>query len=66
MLRNKALAALAAAGALVLGLTACSSGNAAGGDPGGSGEAGGLITIIVNDYTLSLRLDEAETILLKQ
>ena len=49
MLRNKALAALAAAGALVLGLTACSSGNAAGGDPGGSGEAGGLITIIVND-----------------
>ncbi|WP_194410350.1 D-ribose ABC transporter substrate-binding protein [Microbacterium cremeum] len=51
MLRNKALAALAAAGALVLGLTACSSGNTAGSDEtsGGSGEAGGLITIIVND-----------------
>lgn len=27
---------------------------------------GDPITIIVNDYTLSLRLDEAETILLKQ
>lgn len=51
MLRNKALAALAAAGALVLGLTACSSGNPAGSGEtsGGSGEAGGLITIIVND-----------------
>ena len=51
MLRKKALAALAAAGALVLGLTACSSGDAAGSGEtsGGSGEAGGLITIIVND-----------------
>ncbi|MBC5994790.1 FeoA family protein [Pontibacter cellulosilyticus] len=27
---------------------------------------GDPVTIIVNDYTLSLRLDEAETILLKQ
>ncbi len=27
---------------------------------------GDPITIIVNDYTLSLRLDEAETILLKE
>jgi erythritol transport system substrate-binding protein len=51
MLRKKALAALAAAGALVLGLTACSSGAPAGSGEtsGGSGEAGGLITIIVND-----------------
>jgi erythritol transport system substrate-binding protein len=51
MVRKKALAALAAAGALVLGLTACSSGGSASseGASGGSGEAGGLITIIVND-----------------
>lgn len=49
MLRKKALAVLAAAGALVLGLTACSSGDTAGGTTEGTGEAGGLITIIVND-----------------
>ncbi len=51
MLRKKALVALAAAGALVLGLTACSSDDTAGAGEGsgGSGEAGGLITIIVND-----------------
>ncbi|KAA9132294.1 D-ribose ABC transporter substrate-binding protein [Microbacterium caowuchunii] len=52
MVRKKALAVLAAAGALVLGLTACSGGssNESTGDAAaGSGEAGGLITIIVND-----------------
>ncbi|MEH3088296.1 MAG: D-ribose ABC transporter substrate-binding protein [Microbacterium arborescens] len=53
MVRKKALVALAAAGALVLGLTACSSGSGDGagsGEASGSGgEAGGLITIIVND-----------------
>lgn len=48
MVRKKALIALAAAGALVLGLTACASGSGAE-TSGGSGEAGGLITIIVND-----------------
>lgn len=50
-MRKKAFAALAVAGALVLGLSACASGNGGdGGDAGGgSGEAGGLITIIVND-----------------
>ncbi|QTX06100.1 D-ribose ABC transporter substrate-binding protein [Agromyces archimandritae] len=47
-MRNKAFATLAAAGALVLGLTACSGGSADGSDAG-DGEAGGLITIIVND-----------------
>ncbi|MFJ4225235.1 D-ribose ABC transporter substrate-binding protein [Microbacterium sp. NPDC089695] len=49
MMRRKALVALAAAGALVFGLTACAggSGSASGGDGGGDG--GGLITIIVND-----------------
>ncbi|MGJ0203766.1 D-ribose ABC transporter substrate-binding protein [Leucobacter sp. gxy201] len=47
-MKKKAIAALAAAGALVFGLGACSSGGAdsSGGD---GGEAGGLITIIVND-----------------
>lgn len=53
MMRKKALAALAAAGALILGLTACSGGGgdaSPGGDGGdGGGEGGGLITIIVND-----------------
>lgn len=56
MLRKKALTVLAAAGALVLGLTACSSGSSSTGGSdssastgSGSGEAGGLITIIVND-----------------
>ncbi|WOF22392.1 D-ribose ABC transporter substrate-binding protein [Microbacterium betulae] len=48
MMRRKSLTALAAAVALALGLSACSSGTD---DAGGSGdgEAGGLITIIVND-----------------
>lgn len=54
MVRKKALAALAATGALVLSLTACAGGAGSGSDSGdnadgGSGEAGGLITIIVND-----------------
>jgi len=53
MMRKKALAALAAAGALVLTLTACSGGGGGAGTPsgdsGGGGDAGGLITIIVND-----------------
>lgn len=54
MVRKKALAALAAAGALVLTLSACAGGADGGsgsgsGDGGGSGKAGGLITIIVND-----------------
>ncbi|MGB4779023.1 D-ribose ABC transporter substrate-binding protein [Microbacterium sp.] len=50
MVGKKALAALVAAGALILGLTACSGSStpATPGD-GGGGEAGGLITIIVND-----------------
>lgn len=47
MMRKKALA-LAAAGTLVLGLAACSA-EATDGSDAGSGEAGGLITIIVND-----------------
>jgi erythritol transport system substrate-binding protein len=52
MVRKKALAALAAAGVLVLGLTACAGGASDGSESGsgdGGGEAGGLITIIVND-----------------
>lgn len=52
MVRKKALAALAAAGVLVLGLTACAGGASSGSESGsgdGGGEAGGLITIIVND-----------------
>ncbi|KXZ60012.1 D-ribose-binding periplasmic protein precursor [Microbacterium laevaniformans] len=50
MVGKKAFAALVVAGALILGLTACSGSStpATSGD-GGSGEAGGLITIIVND-----------------
>ncbi len=47
MVRKKALAALAAAGALVLGLTGCAGASPAA--PSGEAEAGGLITIIVND-----------------
>lgn len=49
-MKKKAIAALAAAGALVFGLGACSSGgsSADGGDASGSAD-GGLITIIVND-----------------
>ncbi|GAB3604527.1 substrate-binding domain-containing protein [Microbacterium aureliae] len=54
--KKKALAAFAAAGALVFGLVGCAGGNGGGGDGAGSGdqgdgggEAGGLITIIVND-----------------
>lgn len=52
MVRKKALAALVATGALVLALTACAGGAGSGsesGSGGGGGEAGGLITIIVND-----------------
>lgn len=51
MVRKKALTALAAAAALALGLTACASGDTGdtAGDASGGGEAGGLITIIVND-----------------
>lgn len=50
MVRKKALVALAAAGALVMGLAGCASGGSGGADAtGGSGKAGGLITIIVND-----------------
>lgn len=54
MVRKKTLAALAATGALVLALTACAGGAGSGSETGdsnsgGSGEAGGLITIIVND-----------------
>ena len=53
MFRMKTLGALAAAGALVVGLTACSSGSDSPegeGDGGsGGGDEGGLITIIVND-----------------
>lgn len=55
MRRNKAVAAIIAAGALVLSLGACSGGSsdspapAASGGGGGGGKAGGLITIIVND-----------------
>ncbi|MBU4466372.1 MAG: D-ribose ABC transporter substrate-binding protein [Actinobacteria bacterium] len=49
-MRKKALAALAAAGALILGLTACSGGSTGSASAGGeTGKAGGLITIIVND-----------------
>ena len=49
MVRKKALVVLAAAGALVLGLSACSSGGTGGATGGSDGQAGGLITIIVND-----------------
>ena len=50
MVLKKPFAALAAAGALVLGLTACSNGSSeAAPEDTGSAEAGGLITIIVND-----------------
>lgn len=50
MMRKKAVAALAVAGALVLALTACSGGSTGASSAGGSGgSAGGLITIIVND-----------------
>jgi erythritol transport system substrate-binding protein len=51
MVRNKALAVLAATGALILGLTACSGGTttSSSGAAEGGDEAGGLITIIVND-----------------
>lgn len=50
MVGKKAFAALVAAGALVLGLTACSGSNTPETPAdGGKGEAGGLITIIVND-----------------
>ncbi|MDT0187122.1 D-ribose ABC transporter substrate-binding protein [Microbacterium sp. ARD31] len=56
MKRMKALAALAAAGALVIGLAGCAGdsttggGATDGGDAGAAGgDAGGLITIIVND-----------------
>ena len=53
MMRKKALAALAATGALALALTACAGGAGSGSESasseGGGGEAGGLITIIVND-----------------
>jgi erythritol transport system substrate-binding protein len=53
MMRKKSLLALAAAGALVLGLAGCAAGGDnsgdAGGDATGDGGEGGLITIIVND-----------------
>lgn len=51
-MRKKAFAALIAAGAMVLSLAACSGDDAESTSPateGGGGEAGGLITIIVND-----------------
>lgn len=47
MFRKKAIMAMAAGGALVLGLSACASGDTGGG--GGEDAEGGLITIIVND-----------------
>ena len=54
MMRKKSLLALAAAGALVLGLAGCAAGGDNSGDTGGeatgdAGGEGGLITIIVND-----------------
>jgi len=66
MIRRKGLRSIALAGALMLGLVACSNGDgdseepetptadngeeaSAEGDDGENGEAGGLITIIVND-----------------
>ncbi|MFP3588975.1 hypothetical protein SCB29_36070, partial [Paraburkholderia sp. SIMBA_055] len=52
MFRKKTLGAMIAAGALVIGLVGCSSNGTEGDAPSnesGSGEAGGLITIIVND-----------------
>lgn len=52
MVRMKAFAALAAAGALVVGLAGCAGGGQGeetSGAGSGGGEAGGLITIIVND-----------------
>jgi erythritol transport system substrate-binding protein len=50
MVRMKALTALVAAGALVLGLTACAGGATGGStESAGGSKAGGLITIIVND-----------------
>ncbi|MDQ1130050.1 D-ribose ABC transporter substrate-binding protein [Microbacterium sp. SORGH_AS_0888] len=48
MVRRKALVALAAAGALVMGLSGCAGGTT-GGATNSGGAAGGLITIIVND-----------------
>jgi erythritol transport system substrate-binding protein len=49
MKRNRILGTAAAAGVLVLGLTACAGGSGDDNAGGGGGEAGGLITIIVND-----------------
>ncbi|MDP3951764.1 D-ribose ABC transporter substrate-binding protein [Microbacterium sp.] len=54
MMRKKSLLALAAAGALILGLAGCAAGGDNSGDTGGeatgdAGREGGLITIIVND-----------------
>ncbi|MCS3842788.1 D-ribose ABC transporter substrate-binding protein [Microbacterium sp. AK031] len=54
MMRKKSLLALAAAGALILGLAGCAAGGDNSGDTGGeatgdAGGEGGLITIIVND-----------------
>lgn len=49
MKRNKALLAIAAAGTLIFGLTACASGSGDESKPAEGGDAGGLITIIVND-----------------
>ena len=50
MVRKKALTALAAAAALALGLTACAGGDTdTPAESAGGCEAGGLITIIVND-----------------
>ena len=48
---NKTLVAVAASSALLLGLAACSSGatEEGGGEEEAGGEAGGLISIIVND-----------------
>jgi len=49
-MRKKAIAAILAAGALAFGLTACAGDSTpASSEPAGEGEAGGLITIIVND-----------------
>ncbi|MGO1837955.1 MAG: D-ribose ABC transporter substrate-binding protein [Candidatus Microbacterium stercoravium] len=55
MFRKKTVGAMIAVGGLIVGLTACSSGgsdnagDAPENDTSGGGEAGGLITIIVND-----------------